>query len=147
MQSFNASLSPPWGSPATNSPSENVCQLFPKTGGGDLTHGTAPLQGFWQDAAHHPAALPLPMSPFARPPAPQDRVGGGPSPEQLLAKSLPGEYGGKKLGWGTGPPALCRESQVGPRNVAAGRPQVTSNPGHTREQAFRQPGSFPTPPH
>lgn len=55
----------------------------------------APLQGFWEDAAHHPAALLLPAFPCARPPAWQDREGGGPSPEQLLAKSLPGGYGGK----------------------------------------------------
>lgn len=75
--------------------SGSVCQLFPKTGGGDLTHGRAPLQGFWQDAGHHPAALLLPMSPFARPPAQQDSVGGAPSPEQLLAKSLPRGYGGE----------------------------------------------------
>lgn len=34
-----------------------VCQLFPKTGGGDLTHGAAPLQGFWWDAAHCLAAV------------------------------------------------------------------------------------------
>lgn len=35
----------------------SVCQLFPNTGSGDLTHGTAPLEGSWQDAARCPAAL------------------------------------------------------------------------------------------
>lgn len=120
VQSFNASLSLPWGSPATNSLTKWKCL-------------PAPSQNWrWRFNPWHLCRVSgrmLPTLPSARPPAQQDRDGGDPSAEQLLAKSLPG------ISWDGNWASSVQEEPVGPRNLAAGWPQVTSNPGHTWERA------------
>lgn len=69
-----------------------VCQLFPKTGSGDLTPITAPLQGSWQAVTHCQATRSPALSPVPHP-APSlltllpSRL--LQNPEQPLAKSLP----------------------------------------------------------
>jgi len=141
VQSLHASLSPPWGFLATNGFKKRagVCQLFPKNGDGDLTHGAAPLQGFWREAAYHPC-LPPSMAALL--------------PSQLVqnmdalpqSSHWPSPFPGvrtKKLSSGGEPGSVRREP--GTLLLVSSKQPATLVTPESRSSGSR--GAFPIPPH
>lgn len=122
----------------------SVRQLFPKTGGGGLTRGTAPPQGFWRDAVGRPCALSL----LTLLPSGLEQTGGGPSPQRPLAKALPRGLPREKSNPGGEPGRqLCAQGarcEPGTLPMVAPEPSATLVAPESRRSSSQ--GAFPIPP-